>query len=246
MSYFARLDLMLKKTREICNDAEIRFATIDWEEEFSRMDDDEEYTPIPFLNDGEFYDALECPETQVEGDERDAKRFMEMMKLSSCGVEPDRKLVEYVGTIMQIKSKIITLYKTKLREEFVKEDWDLRPSMYCSTCNVFANSVSKFRDHECKETTKCNHCGKQEKTYERLQNHIQAKHLKTYKHSCKECEYSTDSQKEYERHTNSKAHKQKCGIKLEMVFYPCNDCCVKPFAFPSELKRHMRTCKGKK
>jgi hypothetical protein len=246
MSNLPRLEAMLTKATDICREAETRFATIDWEGEFKEMDDDSEYSPIPFLTDEDFYEKLECPETICDDYERDAKTFMLKMRLYSNGIEPDKRLVEYVRSIQGLKQKIVNLYHTKLREEYLKGDLDLRPSIYCPKCNFFAMNVAKFYDHECRKTTKCNRCKYVAPSYERLDNHMKAKHLKVYKYNCVVCPFPTDSSKEFERHNNSKGHKEKCGIKKEVVFYPCNDCDIPPFAFPSELKRHMRTCKKRK
>ncbi|MCX5920286.1 MAG: hypothetical protein NTW61_03015, partial [Candidatus Melainabacteria bacterium] len=236
-------EAMLTKATEVCREAETRFATIDWEGEFSEMDDDEEYSPVPFLTDTDFYDRLECPETICDDYERDAKTFMKKMRLHSCGREPDKRIVDLVGSIEGLKHKIINLYNKKLREEYLKGDLDMRPSIYCSRCNVFCMNVAKFYDHECKETTKCNRCGKVEKTYQRLQNHIQAIHLKVYKYNCKECNFPTDSPKEFERHNNSKSHKEKCGI--ERKTFECK-LCDKEYYFESKYKEHLASVKHKK
>lgn len=244
MSNIPRLKTMLIKAKEVCKEAELRFATIDWEAEFNAMDDDEEYSPVPFLTDVDFYESLECNETKGE-DGRDAKTFMKAMKLWSCCLDVSRDVVDLVGAMEQLKYKIVNMYKTKLREEFLKEDIDLRPPIYCSKCDIFAMSVLKFSEHECKQTTKCNHCDFKATTYERLENHIQAKHLKKHRHNCKECEYSTDSLKEFERHNNSKGHKQKCGIKKEIVLFDCK-ICDRQYAFESQYLVHCASVKHKK
>jgi len=245
MCQIIRLEAMLTKAKEVCNEAEIRFATIDWEAEFNEMDNDSDYSPVPFITDDDFYGRLECAETVCEDYERDAKTFMKKMRLHSCGAEPNKQIVELVGSIEGLKHKVAGLYKAKLREEYMKGDLDLRPSIYCAKCNVFAMNVAKHYEHECKETTKCNRCKYVAPTYERLENHMNAKHLKKYEYNCKECTYSTDSCKEFERHNNSKSHKEKCGIKKEAKIFECK-ICDKQYAFESKYAEHLLSVKHKK
>jgi len=234
---------MIERAREVCREAEIRFATIDWEAEFTEMDDNDDYSPLPFLTDADFYEKLHCPETICGDYECDATAFMKKLRLYSTGAEPDKKIVELVNLIETMRSKTASMYRNKLREEFMKGDLDLRPSIYCAKRNVFAMNVSKFYEHECRQTTKCSHCGKPHPSYERLEKHIQAKHLKTCKYNCKECDYKTDSKNEFDRHMNSKGHKEKCGITRES--YECKTC-EKEYYFESEYKRHCISAKHKK
>jgi len=245
MSYSIRLEAMIERAKEVCREAETRFATIDWEAEFTEMDEDSDYSPLPFLTDADFYEKLECPETICGDYECDATAFMKKMRLYSNGAEPDKKIVELVNVVETMRSKTAGLYRNKLREEFMKGDLDLRPSIYCAKCNVFAMNVSKFYEHECRQTTKCNRCNYVAPTFERLENHMNAKHLKTCKHNCKECDYETDSPKEFERHNNSKAHKEKCGVKKEAKVFECKTC-DKQYAFESDYTRHCLSVKHKK
>ena len=236
MSYFIRLEAMIGRAKEVCREAEIRFATIDWEAEFTEMDEDSDYSPLPFLTDADFYERLHCPETICGDYECDATAFMKKMRLYSNGAEPDKKIVELVNVVESLRSKTGALYRNKLREEFMKGDLDLRPSIYCAKCNVFAMNVSKFYEHECRQTTKCNRCNYVAPTFERLENHMNAKHLKTFNHNCKECDYGTDSPKEFDKHTKTKSHKEKSGIQRET--YKC-DVCDKPFYFKSKYEEHL-------
>jgi len=254
MSYMYRLKSMLHKAQQICDEAETRFATIDWTHEFDEIDNDDKYSPVPFLNDDSFYEALDCPETKMKAEDfysvyfsKDAKEFMKSMTMNavSPSIPDDEKqmIKDILNQIQTRKAEIIKLYLSAIRTEYFKIDFDFRPSIYCPKCDIFFTNAEKQYEHECKKTTKCKFCGLQEKTFERLEHHIEVKHLRQFKHECKECDFRTESDKEWERHNNSKAHKDKVGIVRET--YECK-VCDKQYYFKSKYEEHLLSVKHRK
>jgi len=232
------MDELLIDLQNALEETKIRVAKIDWDYEFVEMINDPEYSPLK-------YSARPLVEriSSIDGDEVYAELKKKYWRTSnreeSLAIWAECKKVELLLQELRETEMGVMIKKWEEAED--------KPNLKCRKCRYFGFCERETEDHECDPddvTTICEHCKLECRTYERLEKHIKMKHNK--KHNCKVCNISTDSDAQWERHIVNKKHKERCGIVKEEKFYPCPDCNVKPYAFPSELKRHSRTCKGRK
>jgi len=240
------MDKVIETLKIEIEKTKIRVENIDWSKEFRNMMEDEEYTPLRFqhLSRHKKLIALFDPtgayitskdrwysikDTRPEEAEVIRVEFKEIERLlkEMCDIE---------------KKALSTAWDN------VEDECD-KPFLLCE-CGHFAYSEKNRNkdEHDCDfddedRTTECNICGQKCGTFERLDKHKKSKHHTKYR--CKECEFTTNSKAVWETHLSKKTHKEACGI-VKPENYPCPDCNVKPYTFPSELKRHSRSCKGKK
>ncbi len=199
--------------------------TIDWNDEILiKMVNDDEYTPvIPTLKEtglGELYTAV----------------------MNELTRQPNPELRDY---FWKIHEELRTLYQSQveyLKREYLKLDVELRPSLLCIECGYFGSCEKTVSSHKCKKRTICIHCGVDCKTYERFQKHIEKK-LCMQSHVCDVCNYKTNSNNEWLRHSKSKDHKERAGIQKQV--YKCIPCDYMT-EFQSKYKEHCNNKKHRK
>jgi hypothetical protein len=224
-----------------------RVGKIDWSKEFKDMIDDEEYTPLKYQHLSRHVKLIGMFDPdEVYKTTKDRWRSIKDTRPEEAKViEVEWKEIErLLKEMCSIEMKALTTAWDSVEDECDK------PYLLCE-CGHFAYSEkNKNKDeHDCdlddeERTTTCSICNKKCGTYERLDKHKKSKHHTKY--HCKPCEFPTNSKAVWDRHLKSKDHKEACGIVSEKKTYPCPDCDVKPYTFPSELHRHSRCCKGRK
>lgn len=233
MDYFEKLAEMRELIKTEKANALRRLEELDWEAEFKEAQEDEEYDIIkPYSPELKEFEELR---TEIRN------------TLNSDTTE----LCEYLAETERQYLDIFQSQFAILKQEYMKrKDEDYMPFLVCENCFKFFTKESERKEHQDKcegKKTTCGNCGKNCRTQERLEAHIEASVcIKKYK--CDKCSTfaPTNSEAGWYRHLKSKEHKQNCGIVKEEVYYPCNECDITPFSFPSELKRHKRTHLKKK
>ena len=215
--YFHRLKDFRDNIKSFMEEQHTRLNTLNWETEFEEYDCNSEYTIIrlPEWHD-EFYVAVIEIRKTLNMDTYDLRDYL---------LETEQRYIE-----------ISKIQRERLKQEYFKRDIDILPSLFCKSCGRFFSKVQTHYDHDCKGKTTCENCGKNCRTKDRLNLHIESR-MCFKKYNCEQCIFQSNSHNEFERHNKSKSHKEKCGIKKIDIFYNC-DQCDKTYAFPSELKRH--------
>jgi hypothetical protein len=240
------MEQLKEKIQVALDRTKIRLAELDWSKEFIEMINDSDYTCLKYYHIGIFVTTIAM--FDPEGLYKTTKDRWRVIK----DTRPEEAKVMEVDwrEIERLLRELRNMEMTALREKWDAEEDDCRkPYLLCEDCNNFYYSETAKTEHECEvddedRTTECKYCKKKCGTYERLETHLKSKHHTKY--LCKECEFPTNSKAVWETHLRKKTHRENCGIVKEVKTYPCPDCDVKPYTFPSELQRHSRTCKGKK
>jgi len=218
MDYFEKLAEIRLSIKTKRAEVQRRLDSLDWEAEFKEAQEDDEYSILQF-------------DTTLSDLASEIRKTFD--------TRPNPELCNYLAETEQLYREQVTNYQLdRLKQEFFKrKDEDYMPFLSCETCFGFYTTESKLKDHKCKITNKCKNCGRDCRTKDRLQAHIDALVcIKKYK--CEPCEYATNSKNEYDRHLNSKKHKETCGIEKET--FECKDC-NKKFAYRCKLNEHLVT-----
>ena len=237
------MEELIANIQKAIDETKARIEMTDWKEEFLEMMDDDEYAPLKYYQ----YNAKDMIEHfDHEGVYNKLKnRWYYLFEAKSPEATELQKTWRKVDAML---SELKNIEKQALRDAWDKEeDEAVKPYLKCNDCRFFGYNERSITDHECAKEDKssiCEYCKKTCGTYPRLEAHIKSKHKPKY--YCKECEFPTNSPAVWVRHLKEKKHKEKCGIVKEQKFYPCPDGDIKPYAFPSELKRHSRSGKGRK
>jgi hypothetical protein len=225
MNYFEKLEDIQAKMKTMRADALRRLDNLDWEAEFREAQEDEEYSILQF-------------DTTLSELASEIRKTFEKT--------PNEELCNFLAdTQTTYRNEVVNPQIDRLKQEYFKrKDEDYIPFLSCETCFQFFTTEGKRKEHNCKGTTKCRNCGRDCRTKERLQAHIDALVcIKKYK--CEPCEYATNSKNEYERHLNSKKHKEIFNIEKEIKVFECKDC-DRQYAFESDYKKHCLSVKHKK
>lgn len=204
-----------------------RLNELDWDEELNKMLEDDEYTALDF--------------SYLPDDWYDRKIEIRASLTGNHTIDLRDHLIS-----AEEKVRVITnIQVERLKSEYYKRDADLMPTLVCSTCAKFFNKQKHCYDHVCEAKTKCNNCGQNCKTKERLETHIQSR-ICAKKHQCKDCPipFQTNSDAIWTKHTKSKEHKQSAGIKKEAKLFECKKC-DRQYAFESDYTRHCLSVKHK-
>jgi hypothetical protein len=202
-----------------------RLPDVDWDAEFDQMLEDDEYTAVDL--------------SYLPGDWDEHKHFIRSTLNQDTTDLRDRLLLTEEKANLLVK-----IQKDFMKSEYYKRDADLMPSLVCSHCAMFFVKQKYCSEHICESKTKCNNCGQNCKTQERLEAHVQSRVCQK-KHQCKECPvpFQTNSDALWSKHIKSKEHKESIGIKREA--HECSKC-KKQFYYEYEYKRHSLTKKCSK
>ena len=201
-----------------------RVLELDWDAELERMLDDEEYS------------ALDRSYMPKDWTERTNAIRLELTGNSTVDLR------DHLLKAEQKAREVANIQRDALKAEYQKRDADLMPTLTCSHCARFFVTQKQCGDHTCDGTTKCNNCGQNCRTKERLEAHIrQRKCAKA--HECKECSFETNSEAIWTKHTKSKEHREKAGIVK--AIHECS-ACEYTTSFDSKFKEHCLTKRHKK
>ena len=203
-----------------------RLRELDWDAEFENMLEDEEYTAIDF--------------SYLPDDWDEHKHFIRSTLNQNTTDLRDHLLLAEEKALQLVK-----IQKDFMKNEFYKRDADLMPTIVCSSCAKFFIKQVYCSEHECETKTKCNNCGQNCKTKERLETHIHSRVCEK-KHKCNQCPlpFQTNSDAMWTKHIKSKEHKESAGIKKESNIYECKKC-DRQYAFESDYTRHCISVKHK-
>lgn len=213
------------------------FDALDWEQVFLRMDDEEDYTPIPKNWREQYQDQTILDEA-----------YKQIVLLR------DESFTELYWKAWNKSQDTFNHFYGILKKEFLDFDEDLRPTfLMCEECQHISTSVEKGREHKCRINSEdahkrdncrfaCNKCRYYTNSPDYHKRHLKSKdHLEkmgTPKQTCFTCETCNKDfrfKSEMERHANT------CKVKEEQKCTKCN----KEFRFKSERERHELCCKEK-
>jgi len=200
---------------------------MDWPDIFRRMDslgeDDESWTPLPLS----WRDRLADPDL--------------VNRAHPMKHEFSRAYVDAYWRVKKQEDDVFEPLKAIMRTKWDSVDECERPSsLMCEECGWFSISVAKSRDHVCPKVLQCETCGHKSSTPERHRAHVRSKHMRKWAHSCKTCDFNTDSKSQYDRHLASKKHKEQVIGSPIPTAYNCEACSM-AFKFKSEYERHQLT-----
>ena len=223
------MDALKTACEQALKDTAEKMALLDWDAEFTKMKENKHYSPVPYSEylytcDNDYNEFITSWD-EWEDDWEAYKRASESSK----------------KPVIAIVKDIVKLETDALRKAL--KNTPNPPELECEACGFLACYTSAQTHHECEKTTQCGRCDHKATTYARLEAHIKSKHTKRWSHSCKDCEFHTDSKSQYDRHMKSKVHKEATGYEA-----PKHEClaCERSFPFASELKRHLFSKEHKK
>lgn len=151
----------------------------------------------------------------------------------------DKELTKHYNEVLDYETKLLNQMKSIFRDHILKRpDYEKNWTMLvCKDCNHFSKSVRDGLRHSCHK----NEQGKYVITYDSTTNKPKQK---VWKHTCKECNYSTNSDMSIATHNRSREHLAKKN-EPKKVEYVC-EICDKKYRFNAEYERHLSSVKHRK
>ena len=129
-----RLRMRLAECDKVKQEIQQEFDDKDWDYEFSLMNDDEEYSPIPSV---------------VE--RLSDKTIMDEVNKKLTAIDRDQDLSDLYWQVKDKSQSIYQYFYNIYKTEFLKSDEDLRPSyVLCDDCDFVSISIEKGREHKCR------------------------------------------------------------------------------------------------
>lgn len=209
------------------------FDEKDWDYEFSQMNDDEDYDPVPKI-------------TERLSD----KTIMEEVFKKMSAYERDQDLNNLYWEVFNKTQSVYQHFYNIYKKEVLKCEEELRPSyVVCDDCDFVSTSTTKARTHKCninpedahkKENCRfaCNKCKYYTNSSEYIKRHERSKdHLEKMGTPKQTQFYCSKCNKEHRFKSEMERHEKSCKEKQNYECIKCN----RVFVFKSEYERHLTT-----